>query len=301
MAMKVQKKIQLTGHNAAIYDLFFDDIKQYVYSGDGNGWIVRWNLDQPDFGKLIAKVETNIFSMCSLLEQHRIVAGNMNGGVHWIDLNQPNETKNIAHHKKGVYAIARQDKYVFTAGGDGILTRWSIENAKSLESLQLTYSAIRSIAIHEKRNEMALGASDNNIYILDLSTFEIKKTIAQAHGNSVFTVCYSPNGIHLVSGGRDAHLKVWNIEQNYDCVLSEPAHWFTINDIIFHPKGHWMATASRDKTIKIWDASSYKLLKVLETFRNRGHLNSVNRLLWNEQFLLSCSDDRSIIGWEILT
>ncbi len=298
--MKVQKKVQLIGHNAAIYALFFDESRKYVYSSDGNGWIVRWDLEQPDLGKLIAKVETNIFSMYPLLERHSIVAGNINGGVHWIDLNQPSETKNIAHHKKGVYAITRHGKYIFTAGGDGVLTRWSIENARTLESLQLTYAAIRAMAIHKTRHEIALGASDNNIYILDLTTFEIKKTITQAHSNSVFAVHYSPNGVHLISGGRDAHLKVWNIEQDYRCVISEPAHWFTINDIVFHPEGHWMATASRDKTIKIWDTRNYKLIKVIETFRDRGHVNSVNRLLWNDQLLLSCSDDRSIIGWEIL-
>jgi WD40 repeat protein len=59
------------------------------------------------------------------------------------------------------------------------------------------------------------------------------------------------------------------------------------------------ATASRDKTIKLWDFSSGRLLKVLDTVRYGGHVNSVNRLLWVDNVLLSASDDRTVSIWEI--
>ena len=87
----------------------------------------------------------------------------------------------------------------------------------------------------------------------------------------------------------------------YKETFSQPAHWFTINKIVFHPEGKWFATGSRDKTIKIWDAETFELLKVIETMRDKGHINSVNCLLWSEHndYLLSCGDDRSIIAWEV--
>ncbi len=60
------------------------------------------------------------------------------------------------------------------------------------------------------------------------------------------------------------------------------------------------ATASRDKTLKVWETEGFQLLKVLEGRRDGGHSHSVNRLLWTNfnNWLVSCSDDRSIILWE---
>ncbi len=299
--LSITKVAQLTGHNGSIYTLAKSNEAKYIFSGAGDGWVVKWDLEAPDTGKLVAKVDTNIFSICPILEQNRVVVGNMNGGVHWVDMNNPEHTKNIAHHKKGVFSILRLGKYIFTIGGSGLLTRWSVEQSKTIESLQLSYEALRSMDYSEVRNEFAIGASDHNIYLVDASSFAIKHTIQQAHDNSVFAVRYHPKQSHLLSGGRDAHLKVWDLEQNFECIASEPAHWFTINDIVFHSLGHWFATASRDKTIKIWDASNYKLLKVIEGYRDHGHFNSVNRLLWSEHqhYLLSASDDRTVNVWEI--
>lgn len=299
-SLQIVKKTQLTGHNAGIYALVMDEDNRHFYSGAGDGWVVRWDLEAPEIGKLIAKVEANIFSLLLLHQHQQLIAGNMEGGIHWIDLNAPENTKNIAHHKKGVYAMLHIDSFIFTAGGDGVITKWSIAKMQSLESIQLTYSSIRSLDYSLVRNEIVVGASDNNIYFLDATTLALKRTIPNAHASSVFVVKYAPDQTTLWSGGRDAHLKIWDLATNH-LLFSESAHWFTINDIQFHPQGHLAATASRDKTVKIWQTKDYQLVKVLETFRDQGHVNSVNRLLWTSypHQLLSCSDDRSIIIWEL--
>ena len=298
--MKIKKKAQLTGHNAGIYALSDSSSDHTFLSAAGDGWIVEWDLDNPDLGRLLAKVETKVFSLCNLKKEKIIVAGNMDGGLHWVDLEQPDKTKNIAHHQKGIYDIKRIGDFVYTAGGEGKLTRWSISEMKSLESYHLANQSLRCIVFSMKRNELAIGASDNCIYFLDIPTLELKHRIEHAHDNSVFCLHYSPNGEQLLSGGRDAHLNVWDLENGYTKISSQPAHWFTINGIVFHPEGHLFATGSRDKTIKIWDAKTHRLLKVLELNRDGGHLNSVNRLLWHahQNTLISCSDDRTIILWQ---
>ncbi len=297
--LHIQKNAQLTGHNASIFALAMGKDASHFLSAAGDGWIVRWDLEHPETGKLIAKVEAQLFSLLHLQDYNKTVAGDMNGGVHWVDLEHPDETKDIAHHQKGVFDILRIGENVFTLGGEGKITRWSAAEGRSLESLHLSNQSLRSAGFSLLHNNIAVGASDNAIYILDADSLELKKSIPHAHDNSVFSVQYSPNGRHLLSGGRDAHLKIWDAENDFRLLFSEPAHWFTINDIAFHPNGQWFATASRDKTIKIWDAQTFKLLKVLDTIRDGGHLNSVNCLLWLENYLISGSDDRSVIIWEM--
>ncbi|MBI5915236.1 MAG: WD40 repeat domain-containing protein [Bacteroidetes bacterium] len=297
--MNIKKTAQLTGHNAAIFALAEGPDERQFFSGAGDGWVVQWDLDNPDLGKLVAKVEQQVFSLCFLKKQNALVAGDMNGGIHWIDVANPENTKNIAHHQRGVFDILAIGEHVFTVGGEGKITRWSADEGRALESYHLANQALRCIDFCEIRNEIAVGGSDNAICFLDAGTLELRHTLRQAHANSVFTVRYTPNGRHLLSGGRDAHLNVWDLDYDHHKFHTQPAHWYTINHLVFHPDGHLFATASRDKTLKIWDAANFELLKVLEGGRDGGHLNSVNRLLWSshENLLVSASDDRTLVVW----
>lgn len=295
----ILKKHQLTGHNASVFALSASASE--LYSAAGDGWIVRWNPADADLGRLVAKVETQLFSVLFLKNENKIVAGNMTGGLHWVDLDNPALSKNVAHHKKGVFGLLQIGDSLISAGGEGILTRWSVAECRTLESLHLSAKSLRCLDYSVVRNEIAVGSSDFSIYLLDAHTFEIKTILKTAHENSVFALRYSPDGNFLLSGGRDAHLKAWSPDSDTKLIFSQPAHWYTINDIVFHPSGQWFATASRDKTIKIWDGKTFELLKVIESFRDGGHVNSVNKLLFLDEadLLVSAGDDRSIILWKI--
>ena len=304
--ISINKIAHLTGHKGGVFSLVQGKEEHLFLSGAGDGWIVEWDLTNPENGRLIAQAEdtqtSGRASVFSLLEKNdRIVAGNMNGGLHWIYPNEVSKNKDILAHKKGVFDIQLIDHQMFTIGGKGILTKWDMDEQRAIESLQLSQKSLRKMAFSKKRNELAVGSSDGNIYIIDVENFSIKNIIEAAHENSVFALSYSPDGKFLWSGARDALLRIWDLEKNCEQIFSEPGHWFTINEIVFSPNGKFVATASRDKTIKIWDAENFKLLKVLDTVRNGGHINSVNTLLWSKynNWLISGSDDRSIIVWEI--
>ncbi len=195
------------GHRASLYALAPGRSERHVLSAGGDGWIVEWDANNPENGQLVASVETRIFSLCSIPEHDWIVAGNMDGGVHWIDRKAPERTRNIQHHRKGVYDIFPSGQSLFTAGGEGILTRWDLTAARAIESIQLSNQALRCIALSETRRELAVGSSDGSVYFLDLDTLELKDTLPKAHTSSVFTLAY--NDHRLFSGGRDAMLRIW--------------------------------------------------------------------------------------------
>ena len=136
--------------------------------------------------------------------------------------------------------------------------------------------------------------------IFDLNTFSLK-TRFHAHTNSVFAVGYSPDERYLVTGGRDAHLKVWDATAQYAPVHDIPAHMFAINHVAFRADGAFLATASMDKSIKIWQADTFRLVKVVDRARHAGHGTSINKVLWLTEgdWLVSGSDDRTISVWEL--
>lgn len=111
---------------------------------------------------------------------------------------------------------------------------------------------------------------------------------------------FSPDGKFLLTGGKDAHLNIWQVG-HYDKIKSIPAHDWAIYDIAYSPNSNLFATASRDKTLKIWDSKTFQLLKVINKEKYDGHQFSVNKLIWStyNNYLISAGDDRAIIIWEI--
>ena len=124
----------------------------------------------------------------------------------------------------------------------------------------------------------------------------------QAHSNSVFTLAYSPDLKWLISGSRDARLKVWLTEEKFGLFEEIPAHLYAINHLAFSPDGKHFVTCSLDKSVKVWHTDSLTLLKVIDKARHAGHGTSVNKLLWStfQHQVLSASDDRTISSWDVI-
>ncbi|MEM6724956.1 MAG: WD40 repeat domain-containing protein [Bacteroidota bacterium] len=278
--MEAKKLHHLRGHKSAIYSVCrFKDETTFITAG-GDGMAAVWDLKEPENGKVLAKVETQLFQV-GYFHGHQILAlGNMNGGIHFVDLSTGKNVQNLMAHEKGVFGFMELEGHFISIGGKGALIKWSLDKLQATESIRLTSQSLRGIAYSRERRELAVGASDHHIYLLDVDDLTIKHRIENAHDSSVFSLVYHPDGDHLITGGRDARLRCFDLRA-YQQVEEKPAHFYTINDLSLHPNGHLLATASRDKTIKIWDVNTFELKKVLDLVRYGAHANSVNALFWS--------------------
>ncbi|MBT8219240.1 MAG: hypothetical protein KJP00_05435 [Bacteroidia bacterium] len=292
--VEVQKITKLTGHKGSIFSLAKRGDQHFISSG-GEGWVVSWDLNNPDPGRLVAKVDSNLFSV--YIDGETIIAGDMNGGIHWVDI-QNNSSIDLALHRNGVFGIFRLGDWIYSLGGSGYLSRSHIQNPRSQESLQLSHMSLRSIQMISD-DTAAIGASNGNIYFVNLNEMSMINMIENAHDNSVFALGLDNKTKMLWSGGRDAQINIWNLEG--DLINSIPAHMYTVNSLAYLSNHGLMVSGSRDKSIKIWDTTNFRLIKVIEGMRDGGHLNSVNCLLWTgyKDYLISGSDDKSICIWRI--
>ncbi|MEM7571864.1 MAG: hypothetical protein AAF433_03135 [Bacteroidota bacterium] len=289
------------GHEGSIYQLQRAADGKGLLSVAGDGWLVYWPEQAEEHGKLLAKVASGQLLCALALTGERLVTGDLTGGLHWLyPGSDGQQNKHLAHHRKGVFALQRIDDQLFSAGGDGFLSRWSIAESRVLESLPLSQQSLRCLAYYADKDLLAVGSTDQHIYLIRASSMQLLNQW-RAHDNSVFSIAFSPDGQQLISGGRDAMLKVWQLTElaTKPVLLQDiPAHNFTVNSLAFSPKGQFLATGSRDKTLKIWRTADWELLKVAEPIRDRGHVNSINSLCWlSEQELVTAGDDRRILSW----
>jgi tricorn protease-like protein len=92
MSLSITKIATLTAHTGSIYSLYANNkIPQTFYSAGGDGNLIKWDLNDLDKAYLVSKVDTNIFSMNALPMQSKILLGQMQGGIHVLDIEQKNE------------------------------------------------------------------------------------------------------------------------------------------------------------------------------------------------------------------
>jgi WD40 repeat protein len=298
--MNVQKLDTFGGHRDSVYALEAGPDPNQFFSTGGDGMVVRWQLDRPDLGSLMAQVPASVYALHYEAERGRLWVGQNYEGLHLIDPEQRAEIGSLKLTNAAIFDIKQYQNTVYVALSDGVVVIIDADQMAIRKHLKASEQSARCLAINPVERELAVGYSDYTVRIFDLLTLDLKRTI-QAHTNSVFTVAYTPDFQYLITGSRDARLKCWDVEQGYALRQEVVAHMFAINHLTFSPDGQLMATASMDKSIKIWDASSLRLLKVVDRARHAGHGTSVNRLLWTnyQNALLSASDDRTISVWEI--
>jgi len=298
--IEVEKLDTYQGHNDSVYTLHRATDSNRFYSGAGDGLVVQWDLSDPDNGKLIAKLDNSVYAIHLLEEADILAIGHNYDGVHFIDLTEKKEKASLNFTKAAIFDIASYQNQLYVGDGEGFLHIICLNPLKVVDKIRLAEQSIRTLAVNSDKKEISVGTSDNTIKILSLIDFRIKQTL-QAHENSVFTLCYSPDYKLLLSAGRDAHLKFWDVEAGYLLIEDIVAHMFAINNIAFSPDGKHFVTCSMDKSIKVWDADRLKLLKVIDKARHAGHGTSVNKLLWTgyKNQLISASDDRTISTWDL--
>ncbi len=296
--IQIKQIHRFTGHSGAIYCLSEAEGESLILSGSSDQFVAGWNLKtlQPD--KFAIKLQATIYRILYVPERNLLLIGNANGEIHCIDLESKQEIKNLKVFNSGVFDLKYQDNQFFAASAEGLIAFGNLDTLEIEKLVKVSDSKVRQLDVSPINNLLAAACGDGFVRIFDVQ----KRVLIQeflAHNLSANAVKFKKNG-KLLTGGRDAYLKQWDTSNNFSLEKSIPAHNYAIYSIALQTNGNLIATASRDKTVKIWD-ENLNVLYRLDKAGFDGHLNSANTLLWHKPtgYLISASDDRSIIVWEV--
>lgn len=292
--MQVKKTQEFLGHKAAIYSLCKSTKPGFFISCGSEGIVAEWNIESGE-GKAILNAPSAVFSICLIPKRELMLLGLQNGELVFVDTKANQVLKRVQLHKKSIFEIIEMPGHenVIVSAEDGAISIWNLARMDHIHYQKISLKSIRTLVIDG--NRIFAGASDNFIREFDAG-LSLKREW-KAHSLSVFRLLL--NGNTLFSTGRDAHISRWDLASPKIPTNSVPAHNYAINDLVFNTDRSLLFSGSMDKSIKIWNPNDLKLLKVINFEKNQCHWNGVNRLLWIENSLLSCSDDRKIMRWEI--
>lgn len=296
----IKKLSEFTGHKGSLYSLI--PFGNGFVSAGGDKMIVNWPNIFENEGKVLAMSSGPVFSMLMLCNQNLLLAANDSGGIHVIDLKTQKEIRLLKFHGAPVFDMisAAGEMLMLTASGDGTLALVDTGNFSIIKQLKLTDLKVRCLLFFNEEKLLAAGTGDGLVYIFEFPELKLcEKIHAHQPGFSVNAMAFFSEKQLLITGGRDAHLNIFNVTGNFEKVQSIPAHNYSIYSIAISPDRNVMATASRDKTIKIWDTENFRVICRISKPGFDAHTHSVNRLLWKGDMLISAGDDRKIILWEV--
>ena len=149
-------------------------------------------------------------------------------------------------------------KLLASGGRDRTVRLWDVRRKKEIGVLEAHRAWVNSVAFSPDGKTLASGSGglggDNTIRLWDVAK---QKSVAVFKGHTnggVQSVCFSPDGRWLVSGGNDRTIRLWNT-QTQQQVARLTGHTSFIRSVSISPDGKWLASGSFDGTILLWEVN----------------------------------------------
>ncbi|XP_034252372.1 DNA excision repair protein ERCC-8-like [Thrips palmi] len=194
--------------------------------------------------------------------------------VRLVDLKSGSYSHELRGHESAVLTCRwspNQEYLLVTGGCDGRIILWDARSANT---------ALRIL-------------DQNNGQVTYNNKFKLK-----SHDGAVNGLCFTENGLYLISLGWDAKAKLWNMTSGkretveYGSVPSEKRK--SIQFDVSGSSSKEIVYIPSDGKILVYEVQSGQLVKTLQ-----GHYNQVNSCKYNTlyQELYSAANDRSILIW----
>jgi F-box/WD-40 domain protein 7 len=181
-----------------------------------------------------------------------------------------------AGHSKAVKSLVLHKGVLFSAGSDGAIKEWDIENQKVVNEAK-DKGEINSICIQD--NLIFSGSNDKTVKIWDAKSY---KCIATLSSHTRAVKCLYVLGNYLFSGSNDQQILVWSL-QTQSVLTNLQGHEGWIKSLTGTKST--LYSGSHDETIRVWDLNSLQCKHTLKA------KDKVEALLATPQALFSASGD----------
>ena len=274
-----------------------------IATGSYDGKVKIWDISKEEKDSLVM-VKNAIGTVFCLLEfePDKLLGGTSANMVNLWDLSDKNNEEYIHifyQHYLWVHALVKCDEDHFaSASNDTKIIIWNYRNQKSEKILEGHTDCIMDmIMLHN--GYLCTCSADETIKIWDWKEAKCLYSF-KPHKKYVKCICELNNKL-LITGSEDNAIGIWKEKEKeeeklkgYENVkLLLQAHSYPVRSLCQLDDKHFVS-GSFDNQIKIWNLDKFEYVQILE-----GHKSNVISVIkYNNDILISCSNDKTIKIWE---
>ena len=191
-----------------------------------------------------------------------LTAGDLEKNIKIWDTENGSSKGELIGHNKDVTTIkwSNDGSYFGSGSADKTIKLWDLKSLKEICTIPtLGYGPINDISLLNTGEMIIIAAGhvDGNITIWDAQRKSLFTEIKEnSQGKEIRTICFSPDGKYLMSGGFDNKIKIYDILNNFN-LASELEHNDKVVSVKWHPDLPIIVSTSADKTARIWSPTIY--------------------------------------------
>jgi len=240
-----------------------------LVAGSREGSIRVWNLQSPAEPAVLAITGPEVEAVAFSPDSRRVAATGYDRAVRiWLD------DKLIA--SLAGFNFPTANSVAFSPDGKRLAAGWeccelAVWDATSYggQFLPLAPGKATAMAVSSGSALMAAGFEDGRVALYGLDGTMVRGWPAGA--GRIGSMAFSPDGKHLLTGGRSGAAQVWNVPSGAPGVELR-GHSAAITAVAYSPDGRRVASGSTDRTARLWDADSGRSI----TITLRAPVNSVS-------------------------
>ncbi|MFF2194248.1 WD40 repeat domain-containing serine/threonine protein kinase [Streptomyces sp. NPDC058157] len=149
-------------------------------------------------------------------------------------------------------AFSPDGKVLASAGLDRSITLADVERRSGKAELKAAAGVLS--AAFSPDGTLLADADDRTVRLWDLAAGTVAATL-DAHGGTVRSVAFSPDGRTLAAGGEDGAVRLWDVTAR-TVAATLTGHTAHVASVAFSPDGRTLASGSGDTTIRLWDPAT---------------------------------------------
>lgn len=302
---------RLPDESAAIQDIAISHDGKTVAFGTYDRQVKLWNLEtnEVDCRASRGPVHTVTFSP----DDAALFTGGEDTVVRqWLVAAEP-EPRVLAQARVKSLAFAPTSELLAAACLDGSLRLWDAGTGREVAKLEAhvtgefagapTFAGANAVAFSPDGKWLASGGGDPNAKLWDTDTWQLRNTLNQGQGRSVFSVAFSPDSLTLGASCKSMNVlgppaRLWDVAAGIEKISLPGQHW-AVPTVEFSSDGKRIATGQQFGTIALWDARTGREVATLAS-RTAAHHN-INSVAFSPdgKLLVTAGNEGTIKLWDV--